>query len=135
MSAPTIQQVAAFLREHGAGPKVWPEAAVMPWLQWHWKNGGVGVVHAAGEIRAVAVARCIERLGQAEEPYAHEETSPILWCDEIASVHPDGIIHLMNLARQRFGPRIALVGRVFGRTGKHRLIPWKTVEKLTQHLS
>ena len=133
-TTPTLIQTAAFLKRHGAHPKKWPRSVLLPWLEWHWKNGGVGIVHDQGKIIAVAVARCIQTLSEAEQPYAHEDTSPLLWCDELASIRPDGLPLLLNLARHRFGPRLAMLGHVFNRPGQLRMLPWKTVERLTQHL-
>lgn len=132
MSTPTIQQAAAFLRQHGAHPKNWSEEVIMPWLEWHWKNGGVAIVHDKGEIFAVAVGRCIRAFAEADDPYMHHEDGAILWVDELASLRPEGLPLLLNLARDRFGPRLAVTGHVFNRPGKLRMLPWKTVERIIQ---
>jgi hypothetical protein len=133
---PTIEQCAEFLKKHGAGPKVWPPEAVLPWLTWHWKNGGVGIAHDNGEIFAVGVARCLHHLSESDSDYTHFEDGFVLWCDELASTRPEGISILLSLARDRFGPRLAVVGQVFNRPGKLRMLPWKTVERIiTQHFT
>jgi hypothetical protein len=132
---PTIEQAAAFLREHGAGPKVWPEEAVMPWLEWHWNNGGVGIAYDENGIYAVGVARCLAHLSDSDMRYMHTEDGFVLWCDELASTRKEGISILLALARDRFGPRLAVVGQVFKRPGKLRMLPWKIVERLITQLT
>lgn len=130
MSAPALITVAAFLKRHGAGPRRWPREKLLPWLEWHWKNGGVGVVHDRGRVLAAAVARCVNTFDEADRHYAHREDGALLWVDELASIHPHGLSLLLNQARSRFGPRLAVVGHVFNRPGKLRMLPWKTVERL-----
>lgn len=133
---PTIEQAAAFLRQNGASSKSWPDSTLMPWLEWHWKNGGVGIAHDQGEIFAVGVARCLHHLSESDSPYIHFEDGFVLWCDELASTRPEGIAMLLLLARERFGPRLAVVGHVFNRPGKLRMLPWKTVERhITQQIT
>jgi hypothetical protein len=127
---PTLIQTAAFLKRHGAHPRKWPRRTLLLWLEWHWKNGGVAIVHEQGRIFAVAVGRCLRAFAEADEPYVHHEDGAILWVDELASRRPDGLCLLLNLARARFGPRLAVTGHVFNRPGKLRMLPWKTVERL-----
>jgi hypothetical protein len=134
VNTPSLISVAAFLKRHGAHPRKWPRSVILPWLEWHWKNGGVGIIHDKGKVLAVGVARCINSMAESGDAYAHDEKGVILWVDELASIHPEGLFFLLNQARTRFGPRLAVVGHVFNRPGKLRMLPWKTVERLTQKI-
>jgi hypothetical protein len=110
---------------------------LLEWLAWHWRNGGVGIVLEAGEIRAVGVARCVRSIEEARaEPYAHHEdpdTGRILWVEQLASRHPLGLPILLAQARSRFGPRPTVSGDVFKRPGELRMLPWNRVERLLHH--
>ncbi|EIQ00750.1 hypothetical protein OpiT1DRAFT_05306 [Opitutaceae bacterium TAV1] len=134
MAAPGIIQIAEFFRRHGAAPRGWPVRVLVPWLRWHWRNGGVCVVRAGGRIVAAGVGRCVDSPAEADaDLYRHNEYGAILWVDELASRHPRGLSLLLTLARRRFGPRLAVCGHVFMRPGRLRMLPWKTVEKLRDH--
>jgi len=127
----------AFLQIHLRSLADWPPGLLLPWFTWHWRNGGVGIVRHQGRVRAVAVARCVASIAEAQEhAYAHHEdpeSGRILWCDQLASEHPLGLSILLAQARLRFGPRATVAGDVFKRPGELRMLPWSRVEKLLHH--
>lgn len=120
---------AAFLKRHSPGLRAWPRCNLLRMLGWYWVDGRVGAVRAGGRVVAVATARCLTDVAQAADPWAHAEKGSILWVEDIASRHPDGIRALLTLVVQRFGPRETLAGRVFNRAGELRMLPWKNVER------
>jgi hypothetical protein len=134
MRPPGLILIAAFLRRHLPAVDHWAPEVLLVWLEWHWRNGGVGVIRERGRIVAVGVARCVHFRKQAEtSPYYHAEDGPLLWVDQLASTHRLGLPLLLAQARLRFGPRKTVSGHVFKRPGELRMLPWKRVEKLLDH--
>ena len=134
MRPPGLILIAAFLRRHDPAVDHWPPEVLLTWLEWHWRNGGVGIIRAAGRIVAVGVARCVNSQAQAEaSAYAHDEKGALLWVDQLASTHRLGLPLLLAQARLRFGPRKTVSGQVFKRPGELRMLPWKRVERLLSH--
>lgn len=131
---PTLISTAAFLKRQALGFRREPREKLLPFLNWYWKDGRIGIVREGPRILAVAVARCLAAIEQANEPYHHEDTGEIVWIDAIASRHPLGIPFLLRQAQLRFGPRRAYAGHVFKRDGELRMLPTKTVERLTMNL-
>ncbi len=132
MNAP-FYRTALFLLRHAAGPRNWPPLLLLSWLRWHWARGHVGIIRNGSTILAVGVARCVNSVAEAQaDPYACDEEGAILWVDELATHHPDGLSLLLTQAQQRFGTRTKLCGRVSKRPGELRMLPWSTVVKLTR---
>lgn len=130
MNPPTLLDVCRFLRRHGPGFKNAGTKNLAHFVAWYWRDARVGVIHDAGRIVAVALARCIKETTEAAEPYRHTETAPIVWVDDIVSTHPAGVQLLLAHALQRFGPRHAFAGHVFHRSGELRMLPFRTVQRL-----
>lgn len=128
---------ATFLRAHDPAVAEWPFDRFLPWFDHHWHRGHVGVVTNHGRVVAVGVARCVGDIEDAIcDDYLHLEdpvAGPLLWVDQLASLHPLGLVLLLAQARQRFGPRTNVSGQVFHRPGKLRKLPWKRVEQLLKH--
>lgn len=120
---------AAFLKRRSPGLRSWQRGNLLRMLGWYWADGRVGTVRHAGRVVAVATARSLRDAAEAADPWAHHEDGRILWVEDIASTHPDGIRALLHLVVQRFGPRETLAGRVFNRAGDLRMIPWNNVER------
>jgi len=133
MNPPAEITIAAFIKRHSLVRRHDPREKLLGIVAWYWRDGRLGVLRDQGKIVAVALVRAISDLKQAEIPYHHEEGGNILWIDDIISRAPCGIAFLLELARQRFGPREAFAGHVFKRRAELRLLPWATVERLAQH--
>lgn len=124
--------LAAFFKRHSPGLRHWPRQALLAMLTWYWRDGRVGIVQEKGRIVAAATARCVNDLGEARDFWHHNEQGQIVWIQDIASKHPNGIAALLGIAMHRFGPRQAFSGHVFKRNGELRLLPWNTVHRLSQ---
>ena len=131
-TAPTLIRTAAFLKRWAPGLRHWKRAALLNFVGWYWTDARAGIVHDHGRIVAVALARCVSHLEQADAPYYHDETAPIVWVDDIVSRHPLGITLLLGQVRQRFGTREAFAGRVFNRDGELRMLPFRVLERFSQ---
>lgn len=131
MTTSPIISVAAFLKRHLPGLRPWPRETLLPYVEWYWRDARVGVVRDGPRILAVALARCIDDPAQAKQTYHHDEHGRLVWVEHIASTHPQGVALLLQIAMQRFGPREAFAGDVFKREGELRMLPWRTVERLT----
>ena len=130
MNPPSLIDVCRFLRRHGPGFKNCSTKNLAHFVAWYWRDARVGVVHDAGRVVAVALARCIKDVAEAETPYVHTETALLVWVDDIVSQHPAGVQLLLAHALQRFGPRHAFAGHVFSRSGELRMLPFRTVQRL-----
>lgn len=126
---PTLLDVCRFLRRHAPGLVGGRLKGLAHWIGWYWCDARIGIVRSGESIVAVALARCLDRPEQAEEPYFHNEAGQIVWVQDVVSCHPEGLSILLLHAIQRFGPREAFAGRVFHRAGELRMIPWKTVQR------
>jgi hypothetical protein len=129
-AAPSLISIAAFVKRHAPTKRTAPRERLLPWINWYWRSGLCGVLREHGKIVAVALVRCVESIEQARMPYAHDERGRIVWVDDIVSRHPQGIAFLLDMCRERFGPREAFAGEVFVRDGELRMLPWKIVERL-----
>lgn len=123
-------RVAAFLKRHLPALRTAPRARLVPFVEWYWHDGRVGVVLDHGRIVGVALARALHSAEEAAREWHHEETGRLVWVDHIAARHALGIPILLQQALQRFGPREAFAGDVFKRSGERRMLAWKTVERL-----
>jgi hypothetical protein len=132
MSAPTLISIAAFVSRYSRGLRRAPRARLLPFLTWFWRDARIAVVRCGGRIVGVAFGRCLDRPEQATNPYYHDEQAKLVWIDDIVCRHPQAVPTLLSLAMQRFGPREAFAGHVFTRNGELRMLPWKTVERLSQ---
>lgn len=132
MSAPKLISIAAFLSRYSRGLKRSPRDRLLPFLNWFWTDGRCAAIRENGRIVAVVLVRCMHTPEQAKEPYYHDESGKLVWVDDIVSRHPKGIPILLSMAMQRFGPREAFAGQVFTRNGELRMLPWRTVERLSQ---
>lgn len=130
IAAPMIS-AAAFMKRHLPGLRPWPRKTLLEYVGWYWRDARVGIVCDGPRIVAIALARCLNDVEQAKQTYHHDERGRIVWVEHIASVHPLGLPILLRQAMQRFGPREAFAGDVFKREGELRMLPWKTVERLT----
>lgn len=128
--APSLYAVAHFLRAHLPPRRAQAIKGFVHWLAWYWRDARVGVVHNAGTIVAVCLARCIHEPAQADQPYAHDEAAPLVWVQDIASTDPLGIPVLLQQAIARFGEREAFAGHAFARGGELRRLPFRTVQRL-----
>jgi hypothetical protein len=133
VTAPMIS-AAAFMKRHLPGLRTWPRARLLEYLGWYWRDARVGILRDHGRIVGIALGRCLHDVKQAREHYFHDEAARIIWIEHIVSRHPLGIRLLLQQAMQRFGPREAFAGDVFKRDGELRMLPWKTVERLTTAL-
>lgn len=125
-----FEAAATFLQARTPGIREWPRGRFLLWFDWYWRDGRAAVIYDRGAIVAVAVARAMHRPEDAADPYFHDEGAPLIWVDDIASDHPQGISALLQLAAQRFGERTAFAGHVFRHDGRLRFIPWRTVARL-----
>lgn len=132
MNPPSLLDVCRFLRRHLPARRAQERRGFARWVLWYWRDARVGVVHSSGTIVAVCLARCIHAPAEAEQPYAHDERAPLVWVQDIASQHPLGIPVLLRQAVDRFGPREAFGGHVFSRSGELRMLPYRTVLRLTE---
>lgn len=128
---PTMLQAAAFLKRWAPGLRKAARADLLLFVLWYWSDGRLGMVRDNGRIVAVALARCVDDVIQASDPWFHNEQGKIVWVDDIVSRHPLGIPLLLQQVRRRFGPREAFAGRVFHRDGELRMLPMRIVERLT----
>lgn len=133
---PTDVQVAAFLKRRVGIFRWVKRAPLLGMVIWYRKVAGLGIMRVDGKIVAVAQARCVRSIEQAmADQWAHdEETGRIIWVENIASLHPDGIRVLLAQAGRRFGQREAFAGQVFSRSGELRMLPWNVVARLTQDI-
>lgn len=127
---PSFLSVCRFLRGHAPGLRTWATKGFARWVRWYWCDARVGVVTAHGQVVAVALARCLKDAAEGAQPCVHHEDGSLVWIDDIASTHAEGVAVLLSHADQRFGPRQAYCGRVFSRSGELRMIPMTTVERL-----
>ena len=131
MNPPSLLDVCRFLRSHLPARRAQERRGFARWVLWYWRDARVGVVHDAGQIVAVGLARFIHSPAEADQPYAHDEAGPLVWVQDIASDHPLGIPILLRQTLQRAGPREAFAGHVFSRSGELRMLPFRTVQRLT----
>ena len=128
---PTLLDVCRFLRRQHPGFCQLPTPqGLAKYAAWYWRDARAGVIHDGGQIIAVALARCVHDAAQGATPFVHDETAPIVWVDEIVSLHPHGIAYLLGHAISRFGPRREFAGHVFSRDGELRMLPFRTVQRL-----
>lgn len=127
---PRIISLAAFAKRHIAGARKMSRDALIAWVTWYWRHGYLGVVRAKGRIVGAAFVRPIETIDEAHTAYKFSETGQIIWVDEIASCHPQGIQYLFGHAIQRFGPRETFAGWCLSRCGELRMLPWIAVQRL-----
>lgn len=133
MIPPLLISCAAYLKRHR--PETYrhaPREILLGHLLWYWTAGRLGVVLDNGRVVALALARCIEKIDQGKDPYAHAEQGPIVWVEEIVSTHPRGVALLFQQLKQRFGIRHTLAGQVFNRAGELRKLPYELVDRMTQ---
>ena len=128
MNPPRLIEACRFLKRNAPGKAV---RGFVRWAAWYWRDARLCVIRDRGQIVAIALARCLERIEQAEEEYFHLESGPIVWVQDIVSIHPLGLGLLIQHAVQRFGPREAFAGHVFNRCGELRMLPWKSVARLS----
>ena len=129
-SRPTLIQVCAFIKRHYKPARLWTREQLVPFVEWYWLDARAAVIRERGRIVALAMARCMNTLEEATEPFHHNEAGQIVWIDDIVSLHPNGIGALMTLASQRFGEREWFAGHVFNRNGELRKLPWKLVDRI-----
>lgn len=129
---PRLISLAAFFKRHSPGLRHWPRSALVPMLEWYWRDARVGIVQEHGKIVAAATARCLHHTGESRDAWAHDEHAPIVWIEDIASRHPRGLAALLGLLTQRFGERTALAGAVFKRDGEQRMFPYSIINRLAQ---
>jgi hypothetical protein len=128
---PSFMTVCRYLRRHAPGLRSGSTKGLAHCVAWYWRDARLGIVHAAGNIVAVALARCIDQIGQEKEPYFHNEAGRIVWVQDICSEHPLGITCLLQHAIARFGQRDTFAGHIFSRNGELRVLPFSTVQRLT----
>jgi len=127
MNEADISAVADFLSEHLPAARRSAPGQLLPWLRWYWHDGRVGIVRAENKIVAVGLARCVNDPVEADKPYFHDENGRILWVQDVISQHPAGLVKLLGIVVQRFGPREAIAGTVLSRDGELRKLPWNQV--------
>ena len=132
MNPPGLLDVCRFLRSHLPARRAQERRGFARWVFWYWRDARVGVVHNAGQIVAVCLARCIHSPAEADQPYAHDEAAPLVWVQDIASDHPLGVPCLLKQSLGRFGRREAFCGHVFSRSGELRMLPYRTVLRLSE---
>ncbi len=133
MPKPTLIGLAAFVKRRVPAMRNCPRDLLLKVLQWYWNDGRVGILQVDGRIVAAALVRAVDTTDEAEaDRYFHKEEGRLIWVDDIASTHPLGIPELLKMAMRRFGPRDAFAGHVLNRAGELRMLPWKTVERLTE---
>jgi len=132
MNPPSLLDVCRFLRRHAPGLAAHPTPrGLAHFVAWYWRDARVGVIHDAGRVVGVALARCVRQVADAAaDPFRHEDAAPIVWIDDIVSQHPQGIQLLLRHALARFGPRHAFAGHVFARQGELRVLPFRLVQRL-----
>jgi hypothetical protein len=129
---PTVIQLCAFLKRHGPWFRRWPREKLVPYIEWYWKDGRVGVVREDGKIVAAAIARCIKDVSEGDVHYRHHPDGQIVWVEDIVSLHPDGVAILLKHAMEIFGRRLLFAGKRFVRNGELQILPWSVVERLTR---
>ena len=130
--APSLLAVCRFLRRHAPGIARAPGVKHLAhFVAWYWRDARVGIVHDAGRILAVALARAIDDPAQGAQPFAHTETGRYVWVQDIVSTDPRGVPLLLRHAIARFGPREAFIGTVFHRSGQLRMLPFALVQRFT----
>jgi len=131
MSAPTLISACAFLKRHAPGLRQATREELKAFVGWYWRDGRCGVIHNAGKIVAIALARCVPDCAAAQnDPFLHIDHGPVIWVDDIVSRHPFGVALLLEQSLQRFGPRSYFAGRVFSRDGELRMLPTRAVQRL-----
>lgn len=129
---PTVIQVCAFLKRNGPWFRSWPREKLVPYISWYWKDGRVGLVRENGKIVAAAIARCVNDVADADEPFTHVELGRIVWVEDIVSKHPAGVAELFRQTMTRFGRRMAFAGKRFQRNRELQVLPWSVLQRLTQ---
>jgi hypothetical protein len=127
---PRIISIAAFVKRRLPKFRHVQREALLAWVNWYWAHGYVGIVRHHGRIVSVGFCRPLVNVEDAEERWSHAEDGKIIWIDDVASRHPDGLLHLFRHTIQRFGPREAFAGWCLSRDGELRMLPWAAVNKL-----
>lgn len=129
---PRIITLAAFFKRRLPAFRRATREDILRLVTWYWRDARAGVVRENGRIVAAALARCVNADEDAEKPFLHDEAGRIVWVEHIVSLHPLGLVALMQMVTRRFGPREVLAGHVSKRAGELRKLPWKSVERLIE---
>lgn len=130
-----IVRIAAFLKRRLPALRAYDRARLLNYVEWYWRDRRIGLVTDGPRIVGVALARALDDPADAAHGWHHRETGRIVWVDHIACRHSLAVSILLKHAMQRFGPREAFAGEVFKRDGELRMLPWKSVERLTQDIA
>jgi len=111
----------------------WKREDLESWIDWAIMHGHCGIAMHKGKLQGVGIGRPIGRIEDGGRYYAVDYQGPILWIDLVASVHPQGMKTVWQMALDRFGQRESVAfARFKDNVPKVHVYAW---EKLKSKLS